>query len=537
MHASILSIFIPIVGIIPNFYIVIISFLLKVLDFVFLSELSNRYITDNFNNLLSNSNKIIVNYTLSLLMYMVVLSTVGIDNRKLVLYPILLVFNPLILTMVGDYKASELFSKRLITTIELSLLNGTLNIHPVLLGFSYVGILVLLFINLSQGKLPVRHTKKLSNRNSVNKLSISVTYMLRGYGFFTLNILLLSIALGAYWSYQEMNWGGYWSWDPVEVFSLFSMFVIVFTTHSVKLKQPWSWYVSYVLFIITLIHLTRTNVLNSIHGFLSSQESLFRLNYTFGTLLVLLMFLLFNNNNTFRGTQGVNVYKFYNLLTSFLFVSGIVITLFLSLNITASVLIRDIVTPQGRILGCMFYTLVLVLLLDKSPILGTWLPIAESLLLHKLIEVSSKRFYLRYYHFSILMVVFFFLTLSHNTVLFKIQGAVGFNNALVTLPTLSNSQYGSLLWVHDCSLFGYGGNMVHINLPSINIVLDALKDTTGPKSSTKLANTSAYGGYDRVSYLDYSSVKIGSTYILFLLISFIILVSCLWRKKLKQPGY
>lgn len=79
--------------------------------------------------------------------------------------------------------------------------------------------------------------------------------------------------------------------------------------------------------------------------------------------------------------------------------------------------------------------------------------------------------------------------------------------------------------------------MVHINLPSINIVLDALKDTTGPKSSTKLANTSAYGGYDRVSYLDYSSVKIGSTYILFLLISFIILVSCLWRKKLKQPGY
>ena len=42
----------------------------------------------------------------------------------------------------------------------------------------------------------------------------------RPWASFAWAVLGIGILLGAYWSYQELGWGGYWAWDPVENASL-----------------------------------------------------------------------------------------------------------------------------------------------------------------------------------------------------------------------------------------------------------------------------------------------------------------------------
>ena len=42
----------------------------------------------------------------------------------------------------------------------------------------------------------------------------------RPWAFFAWAVLGIGILLGAYWAYEELGWGGYWNWDPVENGSL-----------------------------------------------------------------------------------------------------------------------------------------------------------------------------------------------------------------------------------------------------------------------------------------------------------------------------
>ncbi len=46
------------------------------------------------------------------------------------------------------------------------------------------------------------------------------TQLARPWALFAWTILLAGLLLGAHWAYQELGWGGYWGWDPVENGSL-----------------------------------------------------------------------------------------------------------------------------------------------------------------------------------------------------------------------------------------------------------------------------------------------------------------------------
>jgi c-type cytochrome biogenesis protein CcmF len=50
-------------------------------------------------------------------------------------------------------------------------------------------------------------------------------------------LLTLGIAIGAWWAYYEVGWGGYWSWDPVETSSLILWVVITAYLHSVARSE------------------------------------------------------------------------------------------------------------------------------------------------------------------------------------------------------------------------------------------------------------------------------------------------------------
>jgi cytochrome c-type biogenesis protein CcmF len=83
------------------------------------------------------------------------------------------------------------------------------------------------------------------------------------------------IVLGARWSYHELDWGGYWMWDPVENASLMPWLTATAFLHSVMIQERRgmlrTWNVSLVLAtgILAILgtFLVRSGVLNSIHAF------------------------------------------------------------------------------------------------------------------------------------------------------------------------------------------------------------------------------------------------------------------------------
>ena len=87
--------------------------------------------------------------------------------------------------------------------------------------------------------------------------------------------LTLGVAMGSYWAYYELGWGGFWFWDPVENASFMPWLVGTMLLHSVLVTekrgslQKWTLLLSVFAFSLSLIgtFLVRSGVLTSVHAF------------------------------------------------------------------------------------------------------------------------------------------------------------------------------------------------------------------------------------------------------------------------------
>jgi cytochrome c-type biogenesis protein CcmF len=85
--------------------------------------------------------------------------------------------------------------------------------------------------------------------------------------------------LGAHWAYEEVGWGGYYAWDPVENAALMPWLAATAYLHSVMIQEKRGmlkvWNVTLVSFAFCLsifgTFLTRSGVVNSIHSFTQSS--------------------------------------------------------------------------------------------------------------------------------------------------------------------------------------------------------------------------------------------------------------------------
>ena len=92
--------------------------------------------------------------------------------------------------------------------------------------------------------------------------------------------LTLGIALGSWWAYYELGWGGWWFWDPVENASLMPWLVGTALVHSLAVTEKRgvfkSWTVLLAIFAFSLsllgTFLVRSGVLTSVHAFASDPE-------------------------------------------------------------------------------------------------------------------------------------------------------------------------------------------------------------------------------------------------------------------------
>src|SRR5579863_2939922 len=89
--------------------------------------------------------------------------------------------------------------------------------------------------------------------------------------------LSCGIALGSWWAYYELGWGGFWFWDPVENASLMPWLIATALLHSALATEKsgafrtWTLLLAIGGFSLSLIgtFLVRSGVLSSVHAFAS----------------------------------------------------------------------------------------------------------------------------------------------------------------------------------------------------------------------------------------------------------------------------
>ncbi|MCP4045059.1 MAG: heme lyase CcmF/NrfE family subunit [Gammaproteobacteria bacterium] len=100
--------------------------------------------------------------------------------------------------------------------------------------------------------------------------------------------LTLGIALGSWWAYYELGWGGYWFWDPVENASFMPWLVGTALIHSQAVTEKrgafgnWTLLLALSAFSLSLLgtFLVRSGVLTSVHAFASDPaRGVFILSY------------------------------------------------------------------------------------------------------------------------------------------------------------------------------------------------------------------------------------------------------------------
>ena len=103
--------------------------------------------------------------------------------------------------------------------------------------------------------------------------------------------LTLGIALGSWWAYYELGWGGWWFWDPVENASLMPWLAATALLHSATVVEKrgqlksWTVLLAILAFSLSLVgtFIVRSGLLTSVHSFASDPA---RGVFILGILLV-----------------------------------------------------------------------------------------------------------------------------------------------------------------------------------------------------------------------------------------------------------
>jgi cytochrome c-type biogenesis protein CcmF len=93
-------------------------------------------------------------------------------------------------------------------------------------------------------------------------------------------LLTVGIAMGSWWAYYELGWGGFWFWDPVENASFMPWLIATALLHSAIVVEKrgalkiWTILLAILAFSLSLLgtFLVRSGVLTSVHAFAVDPE-------------------------------------------------------------------------------------------------------------------------------------------------------------------------------------------------------------------------------------------------------------------------
>jgi cytochrome c-type biogenesis protein CcmF len=196
--------------------------------------------------------------------------------------------------------------------------------HPPLLYLGYVGF-----------SIPFAFAMASLIRGKLDNAWVVTT---RRWTLFAWYALAIGQMLGGQWAYEELGWGGYWGWDPVENAAMMPWLTGTAFLHSVILQEKrnmmkvWNVTLIIVTFSLSVLgtFIVRSGVLNSVHAFAQSEIGPAFLAFL-AVMLTLAFGLMFWRINLLesRHTSDTLVSKESTFLLNNLLFVGIAFTVFL----------------------------------------------------------------------------------------------------------------------------------------------------------------------------------------------------------------
>lgn len=235
-------------------------------------------------------------------------------------------------------------------SFNLNLQNGLLNIHPFLVyafyGWIYVYIWIIYF----------------KRRSYKSKHTFNTSLV------FATQTILVGVILGSWWASQELNWGGYWSWDPVELISLVLLLFLINLAHNqsnIFRRLLLVWYINAV---VILYFIMRLGVVVTIHSFVKNTNLP---QYVYmQTLFVSLSFFLLFRYRYVLSKKAKSLILNYSVLiiTINLFLWGLLITLINLILTNLEVVLDAIIIPLDNYYSSLIIILLLVSILTYTTI-------------------------------------------------------------------------------------------------------------------------------------------------------------------------
>ena len=173
--------------------------------------------------------------------------------------------------------------------------------------------------------------------------------------------LTIGIALGAWWSYQVLGWGGFWAWDPVENAAFLPWICATAFLHSSVAQQKrysmrvWNYSLISGAFALTILgtYFTRSGVLESVHAFSNSNLGDLLIIF-FGVVLVFSVSLVAYRAEMMRAGRKVraSLNRETALVVNNLLFAGLAFVVLLG---TTFPLLVQIVSPEPVTVGTPYY--------------------------------------------------------------------------------------------------------------------------------------------------------------------------------------
>jgi cytochrome c biogenesis factor len=397
------------------------DFFIQVCNFNIFDNFSKLCINDTLLNIYILSSSSLTIWFLFYLLYFIFFKIYKNINTLFLIIYFFISFYFFIYNQVLSFVTFWLMMQNVNTTLQ----NGLVNIHPVYIYVIYIYIYIIWFYNY-----------KFYNSFIFKFVNTSILFSM-------LCVIISGIYLGAFWASQELNWGGFWSWDPVELVSLFLLFWFIFTFHNKNnniINKP----VNHILITGVVIYfIIRLGIVTTIHSFIKTNSKPF-----FSKIfIVMLFFCIYLNKKKY--------YYIYNYFTNINIVVLFVICCYLCTYIVSLIDLNNIPFLNP----IYFYFLVVV------STISTYIT-----------SIKNKIEFYKYFVKTLLFFIFFCLVKVNITIMFLILVFV-YNLYVfkkIQLHTTLLTVY-FLFFLFFININIYNNNI--INLYNINININILSNS------------------------------------------------------------
>ena len=240
-------------------------------------------------------------------------------------------------------------------------------IHPPMLYMGYVGLSVVFSFAVAC----------LIHRD----FSPELARWIRPWALASWSFLTLGIALGSWWAYYELGWGGWWFWDPVENASFMPWLITTALIHSLitceqkSMFKNWTIILAILAFSLSVLgtFLVRSGILISVHSFANDPARGIYILLFLAAILGVALYIYFKNSSFMNDNLE---FKLLSRESFFLINNILLVTATFTILLgTIYPLILDLLGLEKISIGTPYYNAVFLPIMTPAIILAGYVPL------------------------------------------------------------------------------------------------------------------------------------------------------------------